>query len=206
MVPLFRLGLGPLLGNPLTGYVMVLKTTGRKTGRVRFAPVNYAILDGQVYCLAGWGQIADWYRNLRAQPQIELLLPGGPVAVVAEDVADPDERLRATRQVMQNGGFAGFLLGFNPFTAPDAVLREKTEGLPVVRLRPIGLGSGAGDPGGWLWMLSAVAAGWLALRWARKPLPRLLPDAGRGGRTSPPAPPLPGEGSHSPPGRLPLPW
>jgi len=52
---------------PLTGYIMVLKTTGRKTGRQRFTPVNYAILDGKVFCLAGFGKLAHWYRNLPAQ-------------------------------------------------------------------------------------------------------------------------------------------
>ena len=55
MVPVFRLGLGPLMGNPFTGYIMVLKTTGRKTGKQRYTPVDYAIQDGKVYCLAGLG-------------------------------------------------------------------------------------------------------------------------------------------------------
>ncbi len=41
MVPLFRLGLGPFFGNPLSGYIMVLKAIGRKSGKVRYTPVNY---------------------------------------------------------------------------------------------------------------------------------------------------------------------
>lgn len=43
MVPMFRLGMGPFFGNPLSGYVMVLRTIGRKSGRVRNVPVNCAI-------------------------------------------------------------------------------------------------------------------------------------------------------------------
>ncbi len=69
MVPMFRLGLGPLMVNPFGGYIMVLKTIGRKTGKVRYSPVNYAIMNGNVYCLVGFGHIADWYRNLRANPR-----------------------------------------------------------------------------------------------------------------------------------------
>ena len=69
MVPMFRLGLGPLVGNPITGYIMVLKTVGSKTGKRRYAPVNYAILDGHVYVLSGFGKLAHWVTNLVAQPR-----------------------------------------------------------------------------------------------------------------------------------------
>ena len=51
MVPVFRLGLGAFVGSPLGGYIMVVKTIGRKTGEARYTPVNYAIIDGNVYCL-----------------------------------------------------------------------------------------------------------------------------------------------------------
>ncbi|MBI2942058.1 MAG: nitroreductase family deazaflavin-dependent oxidoreductase [Chloroflexi bacterium] len=168
MVPMFRLGLGPFIGNPFTGYIMVLKARGWKTGRVRHTPLNYAIVDGQVYCLAGFGRAAHWYRNLRADPHVEILLPSGPLSGVVEEVADPDESARAVRQILKNGGFAGFFLGFNPFTAPDEVLRERTRGLPVLRIRPTGVGSGAGDPGGWLWIVVALVLAWPLLRRLRR--------------------------------------
>lgn len=57
MVPMFRLGLGPVIGNPLSGYIMVIKTSGRKSGITRYSPVNYAILNGSVYCLSGYGRL-----------------------------------------------------------------------------------------------------------------------------------------------------
>jgi deazaflavin-dependent oxidoreductase (nitroreductase family) len=170
MVPAFRLGFGPFMGSPFTGYIMVLKTIGRKTGAVRYTPLNYAIMNGSVYCLPGWGPTAEWYRNLRARPSIEVLLPSGALAGVAEDVTDPEESLRAVRQVLKNGGFAGFFLGFNPFTVPDEVLRERTSSLPVVRIRPTGVANGAADPGGWLWITlwlvtpAVIAVVWLLLR------------------------------------------
>jgi deazaflavin-dependent oxidoreductase (nitroreductase family) len=152
MVPIFRLGIGTLFGNPIWGYMMVLKTTGRKSGKTRYSPVNYAIMNGNIYCLAGWGQIADWYRNLTANPNIETILPSGALAGVAEQVAASKERTAALRKVLQAGGFAGFLLGFNPYTVSDEALAEKTKEIPLVRIRPCGIGSGASDPGGWLWI------------------------------------------------------
>ncbi|MBI5878915.1 MAG: nitroreductase family deazaflavin-dependent oxidoreductase [Chloroflexi bacterium] len=163
MVPYLRLGLGPLIGNPFTGYIMVLKTRGRKTGRVRYAPVNYAILDGNVYCLSGWGGASHWLRNLAADPQVELLMPGGAVRGTAEVVTDPDEALRAGRAVLIAGGFAGFAFGFNPRTVPDDLLRAGAKDTPVVRITPTGLAAGASDPGGWLWMLAFAVMAWLVL-------------------------------------------
>ena len=78
MVPMMRLGFGPLFGNPFTGYIMVLKAIGRKSGKLRYAPVNYAIHKGNVYCISGGRESSDWYRNVRATPEIEVILPGGP--------------------------------------------------------------------------------------------------------------------------------
>ena len=153
MVPMFRLGLGSFIANPLSGYIMVMKTIGHKSGQTRYAPMNYAIQEGDVYCTAGFGPITHWYRNLRAHPRVELLMPGGNIAGIAEEVADPNERLRALREILKNGGLAGFLMGFNPRTAPDEQVIEKCEGLPVIRIRPVAVQGGAADPGGWLWLL-----------------------------------------------------
>lgn len=168
MTPLFRLGLGAFMGNPFTGYIMVLKTVGRKTRQVRYTPVNYAIIKGNVYCMAGFGRISDWYRNLQERPDVELILPSGSVAGTAEEVTDPDETLQALRQVLKNSGFAGFAVGLNPFTMPDDVLREKLKDSPALRISLTGIGSGAGDAGGWLWILelivTVVVIMWLVLR------------------------------------------
>jgi hypothetical protein len=56
------------------------------------------------------------------------------------------------RKVLKAGGFAGFMLGVNPYTACDEKLAEKTKEIPLIRIKPCGIGSGAGDPGGWLWI------------------------------------------------------
>ena len=164
MVPIFRLGIGPFFGNPIWGYMMVLKTTGRKSGKTRYSPVNYAILNGNIYCMAGWGQVADWYRNLLLSPQIEMILPGRALAGIAEEVNGSTERITALRKVLKAGGFAGFMLGFNPYTASDEKLAEKTKGVPLIRIKPCGIGSGASDPGGWLWIPIVISMVLLALK------------------------------------------
>ena len=170
MVPMFRLGFGFFFGNPWTSYVMVLKTIGRKTGRLRFSPVNYAIQEGKVYCVSGFRQDCDWYRNLRKHPAIEVILPGGAIAGVATEITDPPLRNTVIRKVLQNAGFAGFFEGYNPFRISDQELAIKTEDMPLICIQPTGLGSGAGDPGGWAWVWTPISvillilAIWLILR------------------------------------------
>jgi deazaflavin-dependent oxidoreductase (nitroreductase family) len=157
MVPLFRLGLGAFFVNPLAGYIMILKPIGRKSGKTRYAPVNYAIQDGAIYCVSGGRQSSEWFRNIRANPNLELILPAGAIYAHAEEVTDPDEKRIAARQVLQNAGFAGFFEGYNPYKISDSELQTRIADLPVLRFQPLGLGSGAFDMGGWAWSWSLIA-------------------------------------------------
>ncbi len=173
MVPAFRLGLGPILGNPFGGYFMVLKTRGRLTGRWRYTPLNYAIASGAVYWIAGFGTVSHWYRNLLANPNVELILPASAVAGIAQLVSDGAERQKALRQVMVNSGFATFVFGgFNPYTLTDQRLEELGKEYLVFGLHPTGIGSGPSDPAGgrWFWPTLIISlallrlAFWLFLR------------------------------------------
>ncbi len=164
MVPVFKLGLGALVCNPLTGYIMVIRTVGRKSGKQRFTPVNYAIKDGYIYCMAGFGRKAHWYLNLRSNPQLEVILPGRALAGEAQEVSDPDEALWACKQVSKNAGFAGFMEGFNPWTAADERFLRILDRNPMMKIRLIGVGSGPTDAGGWHW-LTLVALTVAAIIW-----------------------------------------
>lgn len=157
VVPMFRLGFGPFFGNPLSGYIMVLKAIGRKSGKVRYAPVNYAIYNGGIYCISGGRKTSDWYKNLLANPEIEVILPGGAVYGRVIETSGNEQRLVIVRQILKNAGFAGFFEGYNPFTIADEELAQKTANLPLLRIQPIGLGSGAFDAGGWAWIWMVVA-------------------------------------------------
>ena len=43
-------------------------------------------------------------------------------------------------------------------SVPDDRLREMGRGLPLVRIRPTGIGSGPADPGGFMWVPVQAAA------------------------------------------------
>ncbi|VVB72042.1 F420H(2)-dependent quinone reductase [uncultured archaeon] len=135
VVPAFKRGLGKLISNPLTGSIMVLGTIGRKTGEGRYTPVNYAIIAGNIYCYQGRRLKGSWYLNILANPQVEVLLPGRTLIGYAEEVKDEKEAVYAIRQILKAAGLGGFVYGFNPFNAADNVIREITEGIPVIRIK-----------------------------------------------------------------------
>ena len=78
MLTLWRLGLGGWvnLWPSVVGRIMVVVHRGRKTGKRYQTPVNYAIVDGELYCVAGFGGISDWYPRSRSG----CPTAGGPVS------------------------------------------------------------------------------------------------------------------------------
>ncbi len=79
-----------------TQSVLVLHTTGRKSGLPRSTPVAYFEYDGR-YLLVGsnWGKArdADWVRNLRHQPRARIDVKGQSLIVNARE-AQGDEYAR----------------------------------------------------------------------------------------------------------------
>ena len=157
MLLLWRLGLGSWgNGTEFGGSIMVIKHTGRKTGLTRYTPVNYAVVDGDIYCTAGFGSGSDWYVNLLAIPQVELWLPDGRWDGVAEDASDSKDRGALLRQVIIASGFAGPLFGANPKKLTDADFEKLMNTYRLIRIERTEAVAGPGGPGdlAWIWPLS----------------------------------------------------
>lgn len=156
---LWRLGLGSI-GNRTRfgGYVMVISQTGRKSGRVRRTPVNYAIIDGDIYCTSGFGRRSDWYQNILANPQVEVWLPDGRWAGYAEDVSAVENRIDIMRAVLIGSGFAAYLAGINPHRLSDAELEAATQTYQLIRIHREKAMTGPGGPGdlAWVWPVSTI--------------------------------------------------
>jgi hypothetical protein len=144
VVPAFKMGLGRIFSNPLTGQVMVLKFRGRRTGKVYYTPVSFAAIDGKIYCYQGKRLKGQWYLNLVANPEVEVLLPYGQLIGLAEEVTDSREREIAMGQILRSSGLGGFIYGFNPFAASEELIEEKTRDIPVVRITPMRGNKGKG--------------------------------------------------------------
>lgn len=69
---------------------------------------------------SGFGTLAAWHRNLSANPQVTVALPGRVVHGIAVPVRDPVETERAALAVVRNCGVALVFEGMNPPTATDA--------------------------------------------------------------------------------------
>jgi deazaflavin-dependent oxidoreductase (nitroreductase family) len=168
MVPASRLGLLPWMVNPLVGYIMVLQTIGRKSGKLRQTPLNYALSDGCIYCMAGFGAGTDWLANVNANPSVEVRLPGTVVRGKAEIVTETDVKERIFIHIIRNCGFASLFVGLNPFTLTDAKILAKRSQEVVVRIHPTEISAGPYDPGskGWIhstlpFLVLALMLGWL---------------------------------------------
>jgi deazaflavin-dependent oxidoreductase (nitroreductase family) len=82
---LYAIGLGLVIGR----IVLLLTTTGRKSGQPRITPLQYEQIDGAYYLGAARGLKADWVRNLQANPHVELRVGAKRVSGLAEVVTDP---------------------------------------------------------------------------------------------------------------------
>lgn len=160
MLVLWRLGLGPWINlwPQVGGRIMVVTHTGRKTGKRHRTPVNYAIVNGELYCTAGFGAISDWFRNILANPEVEIWLPNGWWSGSADEVVDPVHRASLMRQVLIGSGFAARIAGINPHIQSDKELERATGEYRLIRIRLVGPRTGPGGPGdlAWIWPLATM--------------------------------------------------
>ena len=146
--PLLRGGLGPLIATPVTGSMLLLRTTGRRSGLVREAPLGYAVRGGEILVVAGYGRSAHWFANALADPRVEVLLPGARLAGTAREVTDPDERREAFAATIRAMGVVGRATVGDVDTASPERLDELAAAFPVLAIRPTGVLDGPFDPGG----------------------------------------------------------
>lgn len=86
---LYRLGLGRFLGRR----ILELTHTGRKSGLTRHTVlevVRYDPASGTYYIAVGFGDRSDWYRNVLANPHVEVRSAGDHIHAVAEELS-PEE-------------------------------------------------------------------------------------------------------------------
>jgi deazaflavin-dependent oxidoreductase (nitroreductase family) len=149
------LGLGAWLGTPVGGYMLLLRVRGRKTGLIREIPLSYLVAEGSAWVMAGFGPGTEWFRNLKADPEVEVWLPGRVYRCRAEEVRDPAVRARILPTLTRAAGVPGAMIGCNPWAASDARIVELLAWVPLIRLAPVSgpIAAGPDDPGGraWLW-------------------------------------------------------
>jgi deazaflavin-dependent oxidoreductase (nitroreductase family) len=126
--PVYRLTGGKVGGKIGKSPVLLLTTTGRKTGKPRTQPLLYADAgDGYAVIASKGGADAHplWYRNLQANPRVEVTIGRVTRPMRARD-AEGDERDRLWRSLAEN--YSGY----------DGYAKKTTRRIPVVVLEPDG--------------------------------------------------------------------
>lgn len=107
-VPVYRLSRGRLMNTVGTGPVLLLTSTGRRSGQKRTAPVLY-LKDGERFVVVGSNagnvRAPAWSYNLKANPDAEIEVRGDRRSVHAR-VAEGEERADLWRKV--NEMYEGF--------------------------------------------------------------------------------------------------
>ena len=112
---LYRVGLGPIMGRRL----IVIEHTGRTSGVPRQTALEVVRRDEEsIDVAAAWGVKSDWYRNLLANPQLEVSsgsLKGAP----------------ATASVLDSETAESVYAGYVESHPKAAEALSKTVGLPL---------------------------------------------------------------------------
>jgi deazaflavin-dependent oxidoreductase (nitroreductase family) len=98
---------GPFAGAP----VVLLTTTGARTGQKRVHPLVGLVDDGTLYVFAskaGAPTNPDWYHNLVAHPEVEVEFGDERFAAVAAPVTGPERDRLFAAQVAAQHGFADY--------------------------------------------------------------------------------------------------
>lgn len=141
---LYAIGLGPLYGR----LVLLLTTTGRKSGLPRVTPLQYEEIGGAFHVGSARGDRADWFRNIVVDPRVEVRVGSRRFSGIAEPVTDPERvadfleyRLRRHPKVV---GAIARREGL-PRDPSRADLERYAAGRAVVMVRETGPGSAEGS-------------------------------------------------------------
>ena len=125
--PLFQLSKGKIAGKGAGMPVLVLTTTGRKSGQARSTMLTSPLqMDDKVVIVASRGgddRHPDWFLNLQANPQVEVEMGGAKRSMTAH-IADDTEKADLWPKIIgPHANYAGY--------------QEKTDrDIPVVVLTP----------------------------------------------------------------------
>jgi len=134
----YRIGL-PMFGS----FILLLTTTGRKSGKPRHTPLEYRREDGSGYpiIMAGWGGNTDWRRNLQADPQVQVQVGRRKVAAVAAALSEAEVAAWLAEPLRLNPRSARIWSRWagQPVSLDDPASLTRAAGFfPSYRLKPLG--------------------------------------------------------------------
>jgi deazaflavin-dependent oxidoreductase (nitroreductase family) len=86
---------------------MLLTTQGRRSGRPRTGAVSFMPLGDHLVVFSGWGVGSNWYRNIRANPEVTVTVGRRRKRATARLVEDPERRRELMRQMQARSAGCG---------------------------------------------------------------------------------------------------
>lgn len=108
-IPLFRRGLGWVFGHRL----LLLNHVGRVTGTMHqtiLEVVEHDAASGSYVVGSGWGSRAAWYRNVRAEPRVSIVVGRQKIPVTAVALNEDEGAVIFTRYAARHRRIARHLL------------------------------------------------------------------------------------------------
>lgn len=133
-IPMFRAGLGFVLGRRLT----MLEHRGRVTGQARYVVLEVLERDREgLVVVSGYGRAAQWYRNVLANPAVRLWsgrrrgVPARATPIPADEIAERLEEYRRRHPFAAKA--LGRTLELPDLTADGPLPPDVADRLPLVR-------------------------------------------------------------------------
>jgi deazaflavin-dependent oxidoreductase (nitroreductase family) len=138
---------GPLADLLQARCVMLLTTTGRKSGRPRTIGVSFMPLDNHLIAFSGWGRSSNWYRNVLANAEVEVQVGRRRMRATARLVPDAERRRQLMLRMQARSSGCGpprlvrpALKALRLFDYEGEITLAVSQGgdLPVVEITPHG--------------------------------------------------------------------
>jgi deazaflavin-dependent oxidoreductase (nitroreductase family) len=136
---------GPIADVLRSRCVMLLTTLGRRSGQPRTGGVSFMPLDDHYVVFSGWGVTSNWYRNLRANPEVSIKVGRKQMRATAQVVEDPRRRRELMLQMQARSSGCGPPRPLRPLLKLTGVFDYQGEidmavaaggALPVVEIIP----------------------------------------------------------------------
>jgi len=133
---MYAAGLGPFIGR----IILLLTNRGRRTGKRRVTPLQYEEIEGVIYVGSARGQQADWFRNILADPQVEVRVKDRYFQGMARPLTDP-RRIAdyLETRLQRHPRMVGAMMRMHklPARPTRSQLEELAAHLAVVAIRPL---------------------------------------------------------------------
>jgi deazaflavin-dependent oxidoreductase (nitroreductase family) len=123
---------------------MLLTTIGRRSGLPRTTAISFMPVGRGFIVFSGWGVSANWYRNVLANPAVEVQVGRRRLRATASLIDDPERRRALMLQMANRSRGCGPPVFARPLTKLlfdyDAEIRMAVEqggDLPVLEITPL---------------------------------------------------------------------